>query len=75
MEKLLGILTKMYPDADVLTNEGLVDNGVLDSMGIITLIAEINDKIGVAIPADEILPENFNSYASISALVERLEDY
>ena len=34
----------------------------------------IDDRIGVTIPAEELVPENFNSYAAISALVSRLED-
>jgi len=52
----------------------LIDDSVIDSFDIITLIAEIDDRIGVTIPAEELIPENFNSYAAISALVSRLED-
>jgi len=52
----------------------LIDDKVIDSFDIITLIAEIDDRIGVSIPPEELIPENFNSYSAISALVKRLED-
>lgn len=64
----------MHDDIDFLTYDALIDGKVIDSFDVITLIAEINDRIGVSIPPDEIIPENFNSYASLSALIKRLED-
>ena len=74
MSKLLEILQEMHDDIDFSTHETLIDDKVIDSFDIITLIAEIDDRIGVTIPAEELIPENFNSYAAISALVSRLED-
>jgi len=65
---------EMHEDIDFDTHERLVDDNVIDSFDIITLIAEIDERIGVSIPAEELVPENFNSYAAISALVKRLED-
>ena len=74
MSILLEILQEMHDDVDFETHTTLIDDSVIDSFDIITLIAEIDDRIGVTIPADELIPENFNSYAAISALIERLED-
>jgi acyl carrier protein len=74
MAKLLTILQSIHPDVDFENHAALIDEQVLDSFDIITLIAEINDKMDVSVPAEEILPENFNSYAAIAALVERLAD-
>lgn len=74
MDTLLEILQEMHDDIDFLTYDALIDGKVIDSFDVITLIAEINDRIGVSIPPDEIIPENFNSYASLSALIKRLED-
>ncbi|MBE6685194.1 MAG: acyl carrier protein [Clostridia bacterium] len=74
MEKLIEILTDLHPDVDFATEEGLVDNGILDSLDIVTLITEINDKFDVSIPAEEIIPENFNSAAALMALIERLDE-
>jgi len=64
----------MYPDVDFATHTALIDDKVIDSFDVITLVAEISDRLDVAIPAEELIPENFNSYAALNALVDRLED-
>ena len=74
MSVLLEILQEMHDDIDFATHKTLIDDKVIDSFDIITLIAEINDRIGVAIPAEELIPENFNSLDAINALINRLED-
>jgi len=74
MSVLLEILQEMHDDVDFETHTTLIDDNVIDSFDIITLIAEIDDRIGVTIPAEELVPENFNSYQAISALIDRLED-
>ena len=42
------------------TEKELIDDGLLESFDVITLIAEIEDQFGIEIPAEEIVPENFN---------------
>jgi len=74
MSILLEILQEMHDDIDFNTHETLIDDNIIDSFNIITLVAEINDRTGITIPAEELLPENFNSYAAISALLDRLEE-
>ena len=75
MDVLLEILEELHPDIDFKTHSSLIDDQVIDSFDIVSLVAEINDRIGVAIPAEELIPENFNSYASLKELVTRLEDF
>ena len=74
MSELLTILQEMHPDVDFETHQTLVDDKVIDSFDVITLVAEINDRMDIAIPAEELIPENFNSYAALQALLNRLED-
>lgn len=74
MERLLSILESLHDDVDFATQEGLVDNGILDSLDIVTLITEIGAEFDVQIPAEEILPENFNSAAALWALIARLDE-
>lgn len=74
MDGLLQIMQEMHPEVDFETCTTLIDDKIFDSFDIITLVAEINDQLDVAIPAEELIPENFNSYAALKALVERLED-
>lgn len=73
MEKLIEIMQELHPDVDFETCKSLVDDGILDSLDIVTLITDINDAFDVSIPAEEILPENFNSAAALWELIERLD--
>ncbi|MBQ7152672.1 MAG: acyl carrier protein [Clostridia bacterium] len=72
--KLYDILRSLHADVDFEKEKGLVDNGILDSLDIVTLITEINDAYDVELPAEEILPENFNSADALWALIQRLEE-
>ena len=74
MEALLRILEELHPEVDFETNESLIDDKVLESFDIITLISEINEEYGVRIPVEEIVPKNFNSAKSLYQLIERLQD-
>lgn len=74
MEELLEILRDMHPDVDFATEEHLIDNGVLDSLDIVSLISEISENFDVTITAKDIVPENFNSAQALYDLIRRLED-
>ncbi|MBF7097028.1 phosphopantetheine-binding protein [Alkalibacter mobilis] len=74
MKTLLSILKDLHPEIDFETHEQLIDKGVLDSFDIVTIAAEIDNEYGVSIPADAIVPENFNSAKALYALIERLEE-
>lgn len=74
MEELLNILEELHPDVDFETTQGLIDDQILDSFDIVTLVAEIDANFDVAIPAEELVPENFNSAQAIYALIQRLGD-
>lgn len=72
MEALLNILTELHPDVDFETEEHLIDNKILDSFDIVTIVAEVDAEFDVGIPAEELLPENFNSAKALYALIQRL---
>ncbi|SDZ10243.1 Phosphopantetheine attachment site [Proteiniborus ethanoligenes] len=74
METLLEILEELHPDVDFENCDTLIDSNILDSFDIIAIISEINSEFDVAIPAEEIIPENFNSAKALYALIERLSD-
>ena len=74
MEKLIAILSELHPEVDFENNEELIDDGVLDSLDIVTIVTEIDAEFGVTIPAEEIIPENFNSAKALMELIERLDE-
>lgn len=74
MEELLNILSELHPDVDFETQENLIDDMILDSFDIVTLISEIGENFDVTISAEYIVPENFNSAKALYALIQKLED-
>lgn len=74
MEDLIKILKDLHPDVDFDTCTTLIDDKILDSFDIVTVISEINEEFDVVIPAEEIIPENFNSAQALYALIKRIED-
>ena len=74
MDELMDILEALRPDVDFDREEHLVEDGILDSFDLVTIVSEIDEQFGVAIPAEALTPENFNSAHALYALVERLLD-
>lgn len=74
MEKVLEILEELRPDVDFENEDSLVDGGVLDSFDIVALVGELNDEFDIEIKPSDLVPANFNSAKTISALVEKLMD-
>lgn len=74
MEQLLEILKGLHPEVDFETCNTLIDSNNIDSFDIVTLISEINEEFDVVIPADAIIPDNFNSAKTLYKLIERLSE-
>ncbi len=74
MERLLKILNDLHPDVDFESNDSLIDDGILDSLDIVTLVTEIYAEFDVTIPAEEIVPENFNSAEALMALITKIDE-
>ena len=74
MSELIEILENLHPEVDFDTCTTLIDDKILDSFDIITIISEINEEFDVVIPAEEIIPENFNSAQALYELITRLAD-
>lgn len=74
MDELLEILRDIQPDVDYENCKDLIDGHVLDSLSIISLIAELEDEFDITIPAVEIVPANFNSVDAMWAMIKRLEE-
>ncbi len=74
MDELLEILNELRPDVNFDVETALVDDNVLDSIDIVALIAEISDRFDIEIPAEEIVPENFNSADALWRMLRRLDE-
>ena len=73
MDKLLEILKGIRPDVDFENETELIDEGILDSFDVVSIISEIDDVFGVQIRINELEPENFNSAEDIWSLIQKLK--
>ena len=74
MEELIKLLNELHDDVDFEAEEALVDDGIIDSLDIVTLVTEINDRFDVSIPPEEIIPDNFNSAKALWKLICSLDE-
>lgn len=74
MNELLEILNEIDDTIDYESETGLIDDHLLDSFAIISLVSELEDTFDISINAAEMTPENFNSAANLWKMVERLQE-
>lgn len=74
MDKLLELLKEIRPDVDFENETELIDDGILDSFDVVSIISEIDDAFGVQIRINELDPENFNSVEAIWTLIQKLKN-
>ena len=73
-EQLLNMLRDMHPDIDFETAEGLIDNKILTSFDVVSIVAELSETYDVELKAVDIVPENLNSARDLFALIQRREE-
>lgn len=74
MDELKEILEDIRPDIDFEAETKLIDEGILDSIDIISIVTEINDCFDISINVQHLKPENFNSMNAIWTLIQMLKD-
>lgn len=74
MEEILRILRSIRSDVDFENETQLIDNNILDSFDIVSIVAELCDEFEITITADQLEPENFNSAAAMLNLVNSILD-
>lgn len=72
-KKVLEVLEKECPEIDFNVSDALVDDGILDSLALTSIIAALTMEFGIVIPYEEIVEANFNSVKAIAAMVQRLQ--
>lgn len=73
MEKLLKILAGIRPDVDFENETALIDDGILDSFDVVSIISALDDEFDVQVRISELDPDNFNSVQAIWALIQSLK--
>lgn len=72
-QEIIAILSEINPYVEIRNDSKLLEEEILDSLGILVLITELEVKYGVTIPLDTIRIENFTDISSIMKLLEGLK--
>ena len=70
-EKIIAILDEIRPEFDFSEPVDFIEEGMLDSFDIVSLVDAIENELGVSISGSDIIPENFNSVDSIMKIIEK----
>lgn len=72
-EQIIEILTEICPGVDFEQETSLIDDGLIDSLGIVAVVTDLMDTFDVQLGVDDLTPENFNSVDAICQLIERAQ--
>lgn len=73
MEKLMELLRELRPDVDFENETALIDDGILGSFDITSLVNELMDEFDVELDMADLEPENFNSAQAIYDFIQSLK--
>ncbi len=74
MEKVLEILEEIQPGEDYENCTTLIDDGILESFAILSIVSELEDEFNISVTPADIIPENFNSAQALWNMVVRLQE-
>lgn len=73
MEQLLNMLRERFPHIDFENEKALMTDGILDSLAVVSIIAELEDLFDVSVSMEYIQPSWFESVETMWAMVEELQ--
>ncbi len=74
MEQLLSILAMIRPECDFTRCDDFIGEGLLDSLDIVTLVAELEERLGIYIDGQDVTPEHFKNLDALMALLRRCKE-
>ncbi|HUZ57394.1 MAG TPA: acyl carrier protein [Hanamia sp.] len=70
-DKITTILKEIRPEFDFTENVNFIDEGMLDSFDVVTLVTTLDKEYHISIDGLDIVPDNFSSIDSIRALLKK----
>jgi acyl carrier protein len=70
-DKIIEILTELRPEFDFSEQVDFIEEGMLDSFDIVSLVDELESQFNIKINGVDVIPENFSSVDSIIALLNK----
>lgn len=70
-EKIIEILTELRPEFDFTEKVDFIEEGMLDSFDIVSLVDELETNFGIKIQGVDVIPENFSTLDKIESLLKK----
>ena len=70
-EKIVEILTDLRPEFDFTEEVDFIEEGMLDSFDIVSLVDELESHFGIKIQGIDVIPENFSTLDKIESLLKK----
>ena len=74
MDELMELLEEIAPDVDFATETRLIDDKVLDSFSIVSLVAQLAETFDIEISPKYLVPENFNSAQAMWNMIQTIRE-
>lgn len=72
-EKIISILTELRPEFDFTEDVDFIEEGMLDSFDVISLVDELEEQFDIKINGVDVVSSNFASVDKIEALLKKSE--
>ena len=69
--KIKEVLENIRPEFDFADSDNFLEDGLLDSFDLITLVSSLDQTFGISIEGTEMTPENFQNIDTIEKLVQK----
>lgn len=69
--KVINILSEIRSEFDFSTSMNFIEDGMLDSFDIVTLVTMLDEEFKISIEGTEVMPDNFISVESICSLLSK----
>lgn len=68
-QQIISILQEIRPEFDFSQDINFIEEGMLDSFDVVSLVTTLDENYGISIDGMDILPENFATVESIKNLL------
>ena len=69
--KIIDVLGLVRPEFDFTESDSFIDDGLLDSFDLISLVTYLDQEFGISIEGTDIVPENFMNLTTIETMLNK----
>lgn len=70
-KKIIEVLGLVRPEFDFTVSDSFIEDGLLDSFDLISLVTYLDKEFAISIEGTDIVPENFMNLTSIEMMLSK----